>query len=110
VALNHARLDALVVYFGAAQTADMIGRVIDGLAARVTDLHRASDAAAARRLGHEIKGVASMYGLDAVAEAALAIERDAGTVSLPGLVTRLDGLMEEATRDLGAFARGLASS
>ena len=51
-----------------------------------------------------------MYGLDAVAEAALAIERDAGIVSLPGLVTRLDGLMEEATRDLGAFARGLASS
>jgi len=107
VVLNHTRLDALVGYFGAAQTADMILRVIDGLAVRTADLQGAADVPTARRLAHEIKGVAGMYGLDTVAEAALAIERDAGEASLPGLVTTLDRLMGEATRELGTFARGL---
>jgi hypothetical protein len=110
VALNQTRLDALVVYFGAAQTSDMIIRAIGGLAARMADLRRTADAPAARRLGHEIKGVAGMYGLDGVAEAALAIEHNAETTRLPDLVMTLDRLMGQETRELGAFARGLTAS
>ncbi|MBV8537349.1 MAG: Hpt domain-containing protein [Alphaproteobacteria bacterium] len=109
MALNHVRLDALVSYFGAAETAGMIIRVIDGLGVRVTDLRDAADTSDARRLAHEIKGVASMYGLDAVAEAAQAIEGDAAEATLPGLMVTLERLMVEATRELGAFARGLTS-
>lgn len=107
MALNQTRLDALVVYFGAAETADMIIRVVAGLAVRTTDLRGAADAPTARRLAHEIKGVASMYGLDTVAEAAQAIERGDGDGSLPDLLIALDRLMGEATRELGAFAHGL---
>ena len=109
MALNQVRLDALVSYFGATETADMIVRVIDGLRVRATDLQGAVDVPAARRLAHEIKGVASMYGMDTVAEAALAIERDATEASLPGLKVTLDRLMSDTTRELGAFARGLTS-
>ncbi len=107
--LNHIRLDALVSYFGAVETAGMIVRVIDGLGVRTADLRSATDVSAARRLAHEIKGLASMYGLDVAAEAAQAIERDAAEATLPGLVMTLDRLMDEATRELGAFARGLMS-
>ena len=109
MALNQIRLDALVAYFGAAATADMITRVIDSLAARMADLRRTADAPAARRLGHEIKGVAGMYGLDEIAEVALAIEQGDGTTSLPDLVMTLDRLMGEAALELGAFARGLTA-
>ncbi len=110
MALNHMRLDALVGYFGAVETADMIIRMIDGLAVRAADLRGAADLMAARRLAHEIKGIASMYGLDAVAEAALEIEQTTAQARLSGLVMTLDRLMEEATRELGAFARALKTS
>ena len=110
MALNRMRLEALVVYFGAAETAGMIMRVIDGLGARTADLRVAADVPAARRLAHEIKGVASMYGLDTVAEAAQAIERGVAATSLTDLVAALDRSMGEATRELGAFARGLTAA
>lgn len=108
--LNRTRLEALVSYFGPADTADMIVRAIDGLTSRMGDLRAAPDASAARRLGHEIKGIAGMYGLDTVAAAALAIEQQATDGTVPGLVITLEQQMADATRELGAFAAGLASS
>ena len=108
--LNRVRLDALVTYFGPADTADMIGRVIDALADRMGNLRGIADAPAASRVGHEIKGMAGMYGLDTVAAAALAIERQATAQNLPAMVTALDRLMADATRELSAFAAELASS
>ena len=108
--LNRSRLEALVGYFGPVETAEMIGRVIDTLAVRMSDLRGTADASLASRLGHEIKGMAGMYGLDTVAAAALAIERGASGESLPEMVRELDRLMAEAVRELGAFAAGLAAS
>lgn len=107
--LNRSRLEALVTYFGPTETADMIERVIDALAGRMGDLRGMTTAPAASRLGHEIKGMAGMYGLDAVAAVALAIEREATDKTLPEMVTSLDRLMADALRALGAFAAELAS-
>ena len=81
----------------------------DGLAGRMRELQGVLETPNARRLGHEIKGLASMYGLDAVADAALAIERGATDQTLPDLVLALDRCLADATRQLGAFARDLAS-
>ena len=108
--LNRPRLDALITYFGRAETADMIGRAIEALARRMDDLRGITDAPLASRLGHEIKGLAGIYGLDMVAAAALAIERGATEQTLPEMVRALDRLVADATRALSAFAVELSSS
>jgi HPt (histidine-containing phosphotransfer) domain-containing protein len=107
MSLDRQRLDALVAYFGPAETASMIVKALAGLDGHMQDLRHANDPSAASKLGHKLKGLAAMYGLDAVATAAHAIEQDVAAPRLAAMVADLDCVLTEAKGELSAFARNL---
>ncbi len=106
MSLDRRRLDALVEYFGRRTAAEMIVKASNTLVDHVRSLRASDQPQTMRGLGHKIKGLAGMYGLGAVAAAALAIETDPGGGS-PEKVAELERLVAEASQNLAAYVREL---
>lgn len=106
MSLDRPRLDALVEYFGRGPAAEMIVKASGTLEDHMRSLRAAGQPQTARGLGHKIKGLAVMYGLSAVAAAALAIESDPGGGS-PERIAELERLVAEASQNLAAYVREL---
>jgi hypothetical protein len=97
-----------VEYFGRAKAAEMISNLIDGLDRNLADLRSVSDSLSARLLGHKLKGLADLYGLDVVAATALAIENGTSILAWSDVLARLEGDIGSSKVALDQFLKDLA--